>query len=83
LLALITVLPAEARISDALSMAPSLPQFSKNNSSLGQMVNDFAVKVIVGEESPAEVDAFAVKYKAAGGDESYKEVNDWYGAAKK
>lgn len=76
-------LPAESRVSDSLSMAPSLPQFSKNNSSLGQMVNDFAVKVIVGEESPSAVDAFATKYKAAGGDESSKEVNDWYAGAKK
>ncbi|MNN88255.1 hypothetical protein D3C81_2059180 [compost metagenome] len=73
-------LPAEARIVDPLALAPSLPEYSKNNASLNQMINDFAVKVIVGEESPDAVDAFARKYKAAGGEASYNEVNDWYAA---
>ncbi len=76
-------LPAEARISDPLALAPSLPEYSKNNASLNQMINDFAVKVIVGEESPEAVDDFAEKYKAAGGEASYKEVNDWYAASGK
>ncbi|WP_054940056.1 extracellular solute-binding protein [Paenibacillus ihuae] len=76
-------LPAEARISDPLALAPSLPEYSKNNASLNQMINDFAVKVIVGEESPDAVDAFADKYKAAGGEASYNEVNDWYAASGK
>lgn len=71
-------LPAEARIPDALALAPSLPEYSKNNASLGQMINDFAVKVIVGEESPEAVTDFAGKYNAAGGEASVKEVNDWY-----
>lgn len=76
-------IPAEARISDPLAMAPSLLEYSKNNSSLNQMINDFAVKVIVGEESTDAVDAFAEKYNAAGGEASYKEVNDWYASVKK
>ncbi|MNE76371.1 hypothetical protein D3C80_1726020 [compost metagenome] len=76
-------LPAEARIVDPLALAPSLPEYSKNNASLNQMINDFAVKVIVGEESPDAVDAFAGKYKAAGGEASYNEVNDWYAASGK
>jgi len=74
--------PAESRISDPLAMAPSLPEYSKNNASLNQMINDFAVKVIVGEESVDAVAAFAEKYNAAGGEASSKEVNDWYASAK-
>lgn len=76
-------IPAEARISDPLAMAPSLLEYSKNNSSLNQMTNDFAVKVIVGEESTDAVDTFIKKYNAAGGEASYKEVNDWYASVKK
>ncbi|MEI2398828.1 extracellular solute-binding protein [Paenibacillus phytohabitans] len=76
-------LPAEARIADPLALAPSLPEYSKNNASLNQMINDFAVKVIVGEESPDAVADFAGKYKAAGGEASTKEVNDWYATVKK
>ncbi|WP_245864382.1 extracellular solute-binding protein [Paenibacillus donghaensis] len=74
-------LPAEARVAEPLAMAPTLPEFSKNNAALGQMVNDFAVKVIVGEESVDAVEAFVGKYNAAGGEASYKEVNDWYSAS--
>lgn len=76
-------LPAEARISDPLALAPSLPEYSKSNASLGQMINDFAVKVIVGEESPDAVTTFVEKYNAAGGEASVKEVNDWYAASAK
>ncbi|MCL6602733.1 MAG: extracellular solute-binding protein [Paenibacillus sp.] len=76
-------IPAEDRVPDPLAMAPSLPEYSKNNASLNQMINDFAVKVIVGEESVNKVAAFAEKYNAAGGESSIKEVNDWYASVKK
>ncbi|AIQ68286.1 extracellular solute-binding protein [Paenibacillus graminis] len=76
-------IPAEDRISDPLAMAPSLPEYSKNNASLNQMINDFAVKVIVGEESTGAVAAFIGKYNAAGGEASSKEVNEWYASVKK
>lgn len=75
--------PAEYRISDPLALAPSLPEYSKNNASLNQMINDFAVKVIVGEESADAVAAFIEKYNAAGGEASSKEVNEWYASVKK
>jgi putative aldouronate transport system substrate-binding protein len=77
------VMPATMRIADPLGVAPVLPTFSKENAQLNQLTNDFAVKVIVGEEPVASVDTFATKYKSAGGDASYKEVNDWYATAKK
>ncbi|OKP72215.1 ABC transporter substrate-binding protein [Paenibacillus sp. P3E] len=76
-------IPAEFRISDPLALAPSLPEYSKNNASLNQMINDFAVKVIVGEESTDAVAAFVEKYNAAGGEASSKEVNEWYASVKK
>ncbi|MNO28213.1 Lipoprotein LipO precursor [compost metagenome] len=76
-------IPAEDRISDPLAMAPSLPEYSKNNASLNQMINDFAVKVIVGEETTDAVAEFIEKYNAAGGEASAKEVNEWYASVKK
>jgi putative aldouronate transport system substrate-binding protein len=77
------VMPAELRIRDPLGLAPTLQTYSKENNQLNQMVNDFAVKIIVGGEPLANVDAFAAKYKAAGGEASYKEINDWYATVKK
>ncbi|WP_187355409.1 extracellular solute-binding protein [Paenibacillus tengchongensis] len=75
-------IPAEGRVADPLAFAPSLPEYAKNNASLNQMINDFAVKVIVGEESPEAVTDFAAKYDAAGGSASAEEVNVWYATTK-
>jgi putative aldouronate transport system substrate-binding protein len=76
-------LPAEARKSDPMGMSPSLPISAKSSQSLGQMIKDFAVKVIVGESPASSVDSFITKYNAAGGDDSVKEVNEWYASKKK
>jgi putative aldouronate transport system substrate-binding protein len=75
--------PAELRVRDPLGLAPTLPTYSKENNQLNQMVNDYAVKIIVGGEPIANYDAFATKYKAAGAEASSKEVNDWYTTLKK
>lgn len=76
------VMPKEMRIADPLGVAPVLPTFSKENAQLNQLVNDFAVKVVVGEEPLSSVESFATKYKQAGGEASYKEINDWYTSKK-
>lgn len=68
---------------DQLALAPYLPEFSKTQQQLEQMVSDYMVKVIVGSESIGTLDAFIQKWKAAGGDAVYKEVNDWYATTKK
>ncbi|MBB3125477.1 putative aldouronate transport system substrate-binding protein [Paenibacillus rhizosphaerae] len=75
--------PAEVYFSNPLGIAPYFPNFSKNSAKLGQMENDYSVKVIVGQESLSGLDSFVAKYKAAGADASYKEINDWYATKKK
>lgn len=75
--------PAALKIANPLGMAPYLAQFAKDNAQLEQMVTDFATKVIVGGEPVTGLEAFVTKYKAAGADASYKEVNDWYATVKK
>jgi putative aldouronate transport system substrate-binding protein len=47
------------------------------------MVNDQTVKFISNGEALTGLDAFIAKFKAAGGDASVKEVNDWYTNKKK
>jgi putative aldouronate transport system substrate-binding protein len=76
-------LPAETRKSDPLAMSPSLPISAKSSQALTQMIKDFAVKVIVGGSPASDVDSFITKYNAAGGEESIKEVNEWYSSKKK
>mgnify|MGYP000046404202 CR=1 FL=1 len=75
--------PAETRKRDVLAGAPYLAEYSKNNQQLLTSINDYIVKVVVSGEGAAGLDAFVQKYKAAGGDVSYKEVNDWYSTSKK
>lgn len=75
--------PANIRVKDPLGLSPYLPEFSKNNASLSTMVNDQTVKFISNGEPLTGLDAFIAKFKAAGGDASVKEVNDWYTNKKK
>ncbi|MBD2863195.1 extracellular solute-binding protein [Paenibacillus oceani] len=75
--------PAITRIPDPIGMSPYLAVYSKNNESLNAMQNDQTVKFIAGAEPISNLDAFIAKYKAAGGEASYKEVNDWYATLKK
>lgn len=76
------VMPKEMRIPDPLGVAPVMPTYSKENSQLNQMMNDFAIKVIVGEEPLTSVESFTNKYKQSGGEASYKEINEWYATKK-
>ncbi|SDC16399.1 putative aldouronate transport system substrate-binding protein [Paenibacillus sp. UNCCL117] len=78
-----TVEPASTRIKDPLGLAPYLPEFSKNFQQLNTMVGDYTTKLIFGAEPISGIEAFQAKFKAAGGDASYKEVNDWYATVKK
>lgn len=75
--------PAEARVPDLIGMAPVMPITAKYSQALSQITTDFAVKVIVGEAPVSDVDAFVSKYNASGGEESTKEVNEWYAALEK
>ncbi|UUZ80871.1 hypothetical protein LJK88_39830 [Paenibacillus sp. P26] len=60
-----------------------MPEYSKNAQRLGTMVNDYTVKLIFGAEPLSGLEAFQQKFKAAGGDASFKEINDWYVTLKK
>lgn len=75
--------PAEVKFPNPLGLAPYLAQYAKDNAQLEQLVTDYTTKVIVGGEQVSGLEAFAAKYKAAGADASYKEVNDWYATVKK
>ncbi|WP_248926870.1 extracellular solute-binding protein [Paenibacillus hamazuiensis] len=75
--------PANTRVIDPLAFSPYLAEYSKNNQSLGTMMGEYTVKLIFGAEQISGYDAFVQKYKASGGDASYKEVNDWYATVKK
>lgn len=75
--------PAEMRKVDLLGISPFMPEYSKNIQQLGTMLNDYTVKLIFGAEPISGLEAFQQKYKAAGGDASFKEVNDWYTTLKK
>lgn len=75
--------PAEVRKVDLLSISPFMPEYSKNFQQLNTMVNDYTVKLIFGAEQISGLEAFQQKFKSAGGDASFKEVNDWYGSLKK
>lgn len=77
------VLPAEARVLDPTSLAPSMPINSKNAASMNQMLNDYLVKVFVGEEKVSGLPDFVKKFNAAGGQENYDEMNAWYTTANK
>lgn len=76
-------LPANTRFFDPLGISPYLADYSKSNQSLTTMVNDQTVKFIVSGDPLTNLDAFVAKYKASGGDASFKDVNDWYAAKKK
>jgi len=73
----------EAFKQNPLGLAPYFPNYSKEDAQLGQLVNDYAVKVIVGSEGLEGFDAFTEKYKKAGGQTSYDELNAWYATARK
>ncbi|UQZ83073.1 Lipoprotein LipO precursor [Paenibacillus konkukensis] len=77
------VQPETTKVADLLGYAPYMPEFSKTFQSLNTMAGDYTTKLIFGAEQIGNLDAFLTKYKAAGGDASYKEVNDWYAKAKK
>ena len=75
--------PAGTIQPDLLGFAPYLPNFAKDNQQLSSMSSDNTIKLIYGGDQLANLDAFQQKYKAAGGDASLKEVNDWYATYKK
>ncbi|MNI07922.1 Lipoprotein LipO precursor [compost metagenome] len=76
-------LPAAVKKPDLLAMAPYMTEYTRNYQSLGTLVNEYAVKVIVGGEPLTGLEAFQQKYKTTGGDVSLKEINDWYFTKKK
>lgn len=73
-------LPVTERKPDLLATAPYMPEYTKNNQTLGTLVNEYAVRFIVGSEQAGGIEAFQEKYKSSGGDASLKEINDWHSA---
>ncbi|MDG0811404.1 extracellular solute-binding protein [Cohnella rhizosphaerae] len=75
--------PDDVKITNMLGLAPFMPNYAKNNQQLETMAGDYTVKLIAGAESIDGLEAFQAKYKAAGGEASVKEVNDWYATGNK
>lgn len=75
--------PDEVKIPNLLSLAPYMPEYSKNNMQLESMVTDYTVKLIAGAEMLSGLEAFQAKYQAAGGEVSANEINEWYSTIQK
>ncbi|MGG1518105.1 extracellular solute-binding protein [Paenibacillus oryzisoli] len=75
--------PDAVKIANPLGLAPYLPNYSKNNGPLEAMVSEYTIKLIAGAEQLSGIADFQAKYKAAGAEDSMKEVNDWYAKTKK
>ena len=61
-----------------VGMAPTFESVALNLPSLNQMVTDELVKVIAGEDTLDDYDAFVVDWLAAGGQEMIDEYNNWW-----
>lgn len=68
---------------DPMSTAPTLDAVAKHNQILQKLESDFITKSVVGDFSDSTLNAFIAQWKAQGGDEETKEINDWYSKAKK
>ena len=75
--------PAGTKYPDLLGYAPYLPNYAKDNLQLSSMTSDYTIKLIYGGDQLTNLGAFQDKFKAAGGDASIKEINDWYATYKK
>lgn len=75
--------PASTRIPDPLGFAPFLPEFSKKFLMLNTLVAEYTTKLVFGAEAIHDLEAFRQKFKDAGGEVSYQEVNAWYISVKK
>lgn len=75
--------PPETRIPDVINLAPYIEDYAKYNAQLTSMVSEHSVKVIIGAESLSDYDSFVKKWLDAGGEASFKSVNEWYKTYKK
>ncbi|NOU74119.1 extracellular solute-binding protein [Paenibacillus sp. LMG 31458] len=70
-------------VVDPLSFAPPLEAIGKYNLKLQKLMEDTFLKYITGAEQLENYDKFVTQWKADGGDEMTKAVNEWYAANKK
>jgi hypothetical protein len=75
--------PKETNVLNVLSESGYLPEYAKYSDQLATMEREFMLKVIVGEEPLSAVDQFVEKFKKAGAEKVYNEVNEWYQKAYK
>ncbi|MEK8131557.1 extracellular solute-binding protein [Paenibacillus filicis] len=69
--------------SDALMLAPPLPDISKNLQKLQKLAEDTFIKYITGAEPLENYDKFLAQWKSEGGSDMIKAANDWYASSKK
>lgn len=68
----------EYRIDSEVNKAPAFPETSKNKQTLDQMLLDQHIKIIAGNETVEDYDAFVEQWLAAGGQAMIDEHNQWY-----
>jgi putative aldouronate transport system substrate-binding protein len=74
--------PKDQRIINVLGLAPSLPEYAKNNQQLGSKLYDGVMKAIVTGDTRELFGTTIPALKVDGGDAVTKEVNAWYATYK-
>lgn len=73
-----TNLADKYKFEDVVGYAANLTQTAQNSQKLNQLVNDYAVKYVMGAEDFGKYPEFLSKWKAEGGEAMMKEINAWY-----
>lgn len=71
-----------ATIEDPMWYAPLIPIKQEKNQVLSDLTNEYFLKIITNALPLDAFDEYVEKWKAAGGDEVLKAVNEWYATTK-
>lgn len=74
---------ASSIIVEPISKAPTLPIKAKSQAVLDKLTSDFILKSVVDDFSDATLSEFLTQWKTQGGDDTIKEVNEWYSKSEK
>lgn len=75
-------IPKSQVVYSPMTYAPNLPLTDKNSAALNTLTSDYVIKACA-VEGTTKLEEFIKKWKAQGGDDATKEINDWYAANKK
>ena len=69
---------AQFAVDNPTDLCPTLKDVAENKATLGTMVHDYVLQVIVGVKSVEDHDAFVREWLEAGGQVSKDAINEWY-----